>query len=331
MPQVRKVLFIQTAFIGDAILASALWEDWHRTHPEDELHICVRKGNETLFKGHPFLRGVHTWDKSGGGAARYGRLMKLGRSMRRERFDVVITPHRHASSGWLAWRSGASIRVAFDVHPLKGLFTHTVPHSFDEGLHETERNHRLIAKWTEREGMPKPRLYPAATGMARGQYAVLTPASQWATKQWPEPHWVQLCDALTDEVSALTLLGGPSDSDLLQRIAKASNHPAIQVVTDASLLESAGIISNAQFVVTNDSGPMHLASAVNVPTVAVFCSTVPAFGFGPLADRSAVVETQETLPCRPCGIHGKTRCPFEHFSCGSGISVAQVLQAIRGL
>lgn len=331
MPQVRKVLFIQTAFIGDAILASALWEDWHRAHPQDELHICVRRGNETLFAGHPFLQKVYVWDKSGGAFARYGRLMELAGAFRRERFDVVITPHRHASSGWLAWRSGAGIRVAFDIHPLKRLFTHTVPHSFDEGLHETARNHRLIAEWTGAATLSKPRLYPPASGRADEVYAVLTPASQWATKQWPESHWITLCDALLEEAPGLTLLGGPSDAELLNRIAAASVHPAIQVVTGSPLLESAGIISNAQFVVTNDSGPLHLASSVNAPTVAVFCSTAPAFGFGPLADRSVVVETQEALSCRPCGIHGKTACPVGHFRCGTSVAVAQVLEAIRGL
>lgn len=331
MPRARKVLFIQTAFIGDAILASALWETWHQAHPGDELHICVRKGNVALFEGHPYLKGVHAWDKSGGGFARYRRLMKLARALRRERFDAVITPHRHASSGWLAWRSGAPVRLAFDVHPLKRLFTQWVPHGFDDGVHETERNHRLIADWVGEGALARPRLYPAQGEKADQPYAVLTPASQWATKQWPEPHWIALCDALCDEVSELRLLGGPSDAALLQRIAAASSHPAIQVVTNASLLESAATIGKAQFVVTNDSGPLHLASAVNAPTVAVFCSTVPSFGFGPLADRSAVVETPEALPCRPCGLHGKTSCPLGHFQCGTGISVERVLEAIQAL
>jgi heptosyltransferase-2 len=331
MPTVRKVLFIQTAFIGDAILASALWETWHEEFPDDELHVCVRKGNESLFAGHPFLAGLHIWDKRGGWWKRYRSLMGLASSLRGEGFDAVITPHRHASSGWLAWRSGAPHRVGFEVHPLRFLFTHTVPHGFDDGVHEVKRNHRLLGMWLGQEALREPRLHPAEGPGTKESYAVLTPASQWATKQWPEARWVELCDALEHEPGELRLVGGPGDAPLLRRIASSTRHARTQVMTELTLLESAGLMAGAQWVLTNDSGPLHLASAVDAPTVAVFCSTVPSFGFGPLAARSVVVETELELACRPCGLHGKTACPLGHFECGQSISVEAVLAALQRL
>ena len=327
----RKVLFIQTAFIGDAILASALWESWHRAFPEDSLHVCVRKGNDPLYGGHPFLKGLHVWDKRGGWWKRYRSLMGLASGLRQEEFDVVITPHRHASSGWLAWRSGARERIGFDVHPLRFLFTRTASHGFEEGVHEVERNHRLLMVLLGQVEPVRPRLYPSKQGGVAQAYAVLTPASQWATKQWPEARWVELCDALAGDEVELHLAGGPADRPLLHRIAEATVHPGIRVSTDFTLLESAGLMAGAKWVLTNDSGPLHLASAVNAPTVAVYCSTVPAFGFGPLSDQSAVVETQLSLPCRPCGLHGRTACPLGHFNCGESVAIEPVLKAIRGL
>jgi heptosyltransferase-2 len=67
----------------------------------------------------------------------------------------------------------------------------------------------------------------------------------------------------------------------------------------------------------NDSAPMHFASAMNAPTTAFFCSTIPEFGFGPLSEKARIVETEEQLECRPCGLHGKKSCPLGHFKCGS--------------
>lgn len=331
MPSVRKVLFIQTAFIGDAILASALWETWHAAFPDDALHVCVRKGNESLFAGHPFLAGLHVWDKRGGWWKRYRSLMGLADALRDEGFDAVITPHRHGSSGWLAWRSGARHRIGFQVHPLRFLFTHRVPHGFEDGVHEVTRNHRLLGMWLGRDALRGPRLHPDLPSRRELPYGVLTPASQWATKQWPEARWVEICDAFQYEPGELLLVGGPGDAPLLRRIASSTRHAHVQVMTDLTLLQSAGLMTRAQWVLTNDSGPLHLASAVNAPTVAVFCSTVPSFGFGPLADRSVVVETELDLACRPCGLHGKTACPLGHFECGHSISTAAVLAAVRGL
>ena len=80
---------------------------------------------------------------------------------------------------------------------------------------------------------------------------------------------------------------------------------------------------------TNDSAPMHFASAVNAPVTAIYCSTLPSFGFGPLSDDAHTVETDEKLPCRPCGLHGKKECPQQHFKC-SDINVDKIL-AISGI
>ena len=84
-------------------------------------------------------------------------------------------------------------------------------------------------------------------------------------------------------------------------------------------------MQNAKMNYVNDSAPMHIASAMNAPTTAIFCSTIPAFGFGPLSDNSKIVETLEKLDCRPCGIHGYSACPKGHFKCGFGIEIKNVL------
>jgi heptosyltransferase-2 len=176
-------------------------------------------------------------------------------------------------------------------------------------------------------------LYPpnnVGVSEAEGEFGIAAPASQWATKKWPLDRWIAWLDAeaIQSPDRRIVLIGGPADVEELREIAGQSSHDRLEIRTDLSLLESAGWMKAARWVVTNDSGPMHMASAVNAPTVAIFCSTVPSFGFGPLSSRSVVVEKEEELVCRPCGMHGKSSCPLGHFECGTGIAVDQVRAAV---
>ena len=337
----RRVLFVQTAFLGDAVLATAAWEVWHAHFPEDEIGIVVRKGNEGLFDGHPWLGvgAVHVWAKSQPG--RYLRLIALGLHLR-GRYDCVIAIQRHASSGILALLSGARLRIGYATHPLAWTFHRAVDHVLGNGRHETERLHDLVtaaaAALAARSGTPAPTLPPAlprlysapqhvaaaAPYLAGPAPVVLAPASVWATKQWPEERWVELGRILktNDFARPVVLIGGPSDRPLLARIAHGIGGA---VIASTDLLGTAALLSGAAALVANDSGPVHIASSVGCPTVAVFCSTVPAFGFGPLAPGSVVVE--ESLSCRPCGAHGHRTCPLGHFDCGHRITAARVAAA----
>ena len=338
MRAAQRVLFIQTAFIGDAILATSMLETWHAARPLDELHLCVRKGNETLFADHPFVKKAWVWDKSGGGLKRYVRLFRLGFQLRSVGFDAVFTPHRHASSGWLARCSGAATRTAFSSHPLVRWFTEQHVHRFGDGTHEIERNHDLIRSSTNE--LKGPKLYPSAgdeapwmalNAVRKVRWVIMTPMSQWQTKQWPLLHWEQLIRMQLDSDPdvAVCLMGSPSDVPHLHQLAQAVNSERVEIAAGWRLLEAAFAMSQVEVVVTNDSGPLHLASAVNAPTVAVFCSTSPRFGFGPLADHSEVVEVEEPLSCRPCGMHGHKRCPESHFLCGFNVSATKVDQAMQ--
>jgi heptosyltransferase-2 len=96
-----------------------------------------------------------------------------------------------------------------------------------------------------------------------------------------------------------------------------------------SFLESAALMRDARMNYVNDSAPLHFASAMNAPVTAVYCSTIPGFGFGPLSDQRFVVETRETLDCRPCGLHGFKACPLGHFNCAHTINAGQLLATLQ--
>lgn len=310
----KKILIIQTAFIGDAILATALIESLAAEHPDWIIDCCVRQGNEGLLRNHPLLRTVWVFNKK---ENKYKHLLELGAQFGKEHYDEVINVQRFATTGILTLLAGGQHSTGFAKNPLSILFSRRLPHRVGDGTHETERNHRLIEHLVQ--GPPsKPRLYPSAADFERVKrtrpYVTLAPTSVWFTKQWPAAKWVELIDQISGELDVI-LLGGPTDRDACEAIGQASSRQVENMAGDLSFLESAALMRHATMNFVNDSAPLHMASAVNAPTTAIFCSTVPAFGFTPLADVQHVIEVEPPLECRPCGLHGHKSCPKGHFAC----------------
>ena len=321
-----KFLIIQTAFLGDVVLATPLLEKLHRFFPEAELHFLVRKGNEGLLAGHPFLGKCLVWDKKNG---KYKDLLRLLREIRRERYDLVVNCQRFAAAGFLTACSKARKTVGFDKNPFSRFFDRSFPHEIGNGMHEVERNLSLIEEMTN-QSIQRPVLYPDAEAEKKasdlageGSYVCIAPSSVWYTKQWPAHKWLELIERIPQHVR-IVLLGGPGDQSACQEIVQNAAHPdMLNLAGKLNLLESAAVMAGASLNYVNDSAPLHLASATNAPVAAVFCSTIPDFGFGPLSDDRFLIETTASLDCRPCGLHGYKACPKGHFKCAEGVSASQ--------
>jgi heptosyltransferase-2 len=334
---VQKFLVIQTAFIGDVVLATALIEKLHANYPYARIDFLLRKGNEALLAGHPFLHEVLIWDKR---EHKLKNLRRLAKEIRRTRYDTVINVQRFAATGLLTAFSGAGQTIGFDKNPLSFLFTKKIPHIVSapptpqtgsaaaRSFHEIDRNQLLIAALTDRQPA-KPRLYPSKTDEEKvrpyktAPYITISPASVWFTKQYPKEKWMSFIRQVPPQTT-IYLLGAPNDRNLCEEIA-AANSKAINLSGQLTFLQSAALMKDAAMNYVNDSAPMHFASAVNAPVTAVYCSTIPAFGFGPLSDKSFIVEINEPLDCRPCGLHGYKACPKGHFNCAWKIADTQLL------
>lgn len=320
----NKILVIQTAFIGDVILATPILEALHAAYPNANIDILVRKGNQTLFAGHPFLKNAFVWDKSKG---KYKNLFLLRIAIRRQKYDLVINCQRFAASGFLTAYSKAKIKIGFDKNPFSRKFTYKVPHEISNGMHECERNLELL-KPLGITGIALPKLYPRPLEHTQEEpYVCIAPASVWYTKQFPEHKWIELIQKIGKQ-KLIFLTGGPSDAALCNRIMeKLPDYRIKNLCGQLNLLQSAAFMREAEMNYVNDSAPMHLCSAVNAPVTAIYCSTVPEFGFGPLSTQSKVVQTQEQLACRPCGLHGFKACPRGHFNCAETISPEQIIHS----
>ncbi|QEC67706.1 glycosyltransferase family 9 protein [Panacibacter ginsenosidivorans] len=326
----QKFLVIQTAFIGDVVLATGIIEKLHQYYPDAAIDFLVRKGNEGLLTDHPFLHEVLIWDKK---QSKYGNLLKLLKKIKANQYDKVINVQRYATTGLLTAFSKAKETIGFDKNPLSFLFSKKIKHAFTEGTHEIERNHALISTFTDSMAA-KPKLYPSKNDFGKVRqykdkpYLCVAPSSVWFTKQYPKEKWISFLNQLPPKYN-IYLLGAPSDKSLCEEIRKISLYPfVINLAGQLNFLQSAALMQDAVMNYVNDSAPMHFASAVNAPVTAVYCSTVPVFGYGPLSDKNFVVEVEEKLNCRPCGLHGYKACPKGHFKCAIDIRDEQLLSVV---
>lgn len=321
----HNILIIQTAFIGDAILASSLIEKLHARFPAAHVSILVRKGNESVYDNHPFLKEVLVWNKK---ENKNKNLFKLLLQVRKNKYDCVVNCHRFLSSGLLTGFSGARHKAGYKQTPFSYLFDTTVKHTIGDSRHEAERYNQLIEDFTGNIVF-KPKLYPSAADFAKvktfqnKEYVCMAPASVWYTKQLVTEKWIELCNRTLPDTT-IYLLGAPGDIDLCEKIKSQSTHKNIHVLAgQLSLLQSCALMKDAKMNYVNDSAPLHLASSVNANVTAFFCSTVPEFGFGPLSDYSKVIEVKG-LACKPCGLHGYKACPLGHFKCSKEMDLSSV-------
>ncbi|MFK8037592.1 MAG: glycosyltransferase family 9 protein [Crocinitomicaceae bacterium] len=324
----KKLLIIQTAFIGDVILATALIEKMAVHFPSAKINFLVRKGNEQLLENNPHINEVLIWDK---GKSKFKNLRALLKQIKTSKYDAVISAHRFASSGYLTAYSGAKHRIGFKSNPFSFKFTYRPVHDLKNGLHEVDRNQILISQLTDAVSV-RPKLYCSESDFANvknyqsGDYVCMAPSSVWKTKELPKQQWLKLIQGFKSKNLTIYLIGGPIDA--LQNdyiLASAFQDNVVNLAGELSLLESAALMTGAKMNYVNDSGPLHIASAVNAPVTAFFCSTIPSFGFGPLSDNSNIVEVSIKLACRPCGLHGLKSCPKKHFDCGHKIDIDQLV------
>jgi lipopolysaccharide heptosyltransferase II len=339
---VQKFLVIQTAFIGDVVLATALLEKLHACFPDARIDFLVRKGNEALLAGHPWLHETLIWDKK---QNKLKNLWRMARRIRAERYDKVINVQRFVATGLLTVFSGARETTGFDKNPLSRFFTRRIRHvisapvepgNIPEGptFHEVQRNQELISAFTD-DQPAKPRLYPTAADFGKvasykeHRYITISPASVWFTKQYPARQWAGFISELGNGLT-IYLLGAPGDREGCQTIMAMAPGVAsvVNLAGELTFLQSAALMRDAIMNYVNDSAPMHFASALNAPVTAVYCSTIPGFGFGPLSDNSHIVQVEHRLSCRPCGLHGFKACPRGHFNCARQIEERQLLETL---
>lgn len=321
-------LVIQTAFLGDVVLTTGLLAALAERHgPVD---VLVTPAAAPLVETHPAVAAVLEFDKRGRDRGWWG-LRRIAGRLRSRGYRRVYLPHRSLRSAALARMAGIPERVGFADAPGAWLYTRRVPRS--TAGHEAERLLALaepgpgvraeIGLRLTDDDRAQAYAWLADRGIGDG-FVALAPGSVWATKRWPAfPDLARLVRG------RVVVIGGPEDAALADRIVDAAPDRVVSAAGRTPLRVSAALIERAAVLVSNDSAPLHLASAVGTPVVAIFGPTTPGLGFGPRG--SAAIVERSDLSCRPCSAHGPARCPLGHHRCMREIPATAVHEAIAAL
>ena len=320
-------LVIQTSFLGDTILTTPLIAELGKRGPVD---VVTTPAAASLLRYHPDIRSVVPYDKRGVDAGVFG-FLRTARRLRKFGYEAAYLAQGSVRSGALAMAAGVSRRVGFASSAGRRFYSERV--QLRDDLHHSARLLTLAGVRASPTDVIRPRLYPGIP--ERGAVdrllafhevhddgpplVALAPASVWATKRWP--FYAELARELAPS-ARVVIIGSREDVALSDEVC-GSVPGAINAAGMLSLLGSAELIRRCNLLVSNDSAPLHLASAVDTPTVAIFGPTVPAFGFGPLAKDSTTVGL-DGLACRPCDRHGPRRCPLGHWKCMREITPGDV-------
>ena len=324
------VLVVQTAFLGDVVLTTPLLAALAARHgPVD---VVTTPAAALLLETHPAVRRVIPYDKRGTGRGLRGGY-RLAASLQDTGYTQAYLPHRSWRSAALALAARIPQRIGFADSPAAVTYTKRIRRA--RTGHEAER---LLALAEPAAGTAMP---PVSLGLTAADYGAadawlaarnlapgfvaLAPGSIWATKRWP--YYAELARALAEPV---VILGGRDDAAPAEQVAAAAGGRGHNAAGTLPLRASAALIRRAAVLVTNDSAPLHLATAVGTPVIALFGPTVPAFGFGPRGPRDIVVE-HSSLPCRPCSAHGPQVCPLGHHRCMKELPVAAVVSAVASV
>lgn len=330
----KRVLIIQTAFLGDAILTLPIVQVLKEKYPDWQIDFLCIPATSILFKHNPLINKLIVYDKKGNDS--FSRIKKEVKN----NYDIVISPHRSARSSLLAFFSKAKKRITFDKSSLNFLYTDKI--EYVTGIHEIQRNLSLLKPLEiYEENIVKPELYLSNEEENKinelflrekinsaDDLIALAPGSVWFTKRYPKEKFAEVVKLLRATSSKIFLIGGTDDIELGDYlVANSGNKNIINTIGMLNVLESAELIRRCRVLLTNDSAPLHLSNSVGTKVISIFGATIPEFGFFPYGKDDVILET-EGLKCRPCSIHGGYVCPIGTFICMHNINEQSVYELI---
>ena len=336
----KRILVVKLSSMGDVLHTLPALEALHRAFPRARIDWLVNRDYADLLSAHPRIHRLFFFERSRWG--RWDRIWKtpgeawaLIRCLQGQGFDWTVDFQGLLRSAAVAYATRAPVRVGF-ANGREGspwFYTHRVPvprtmHAVDRYLHlvqalgapvQPAAFHVPVGEVHRREA---DRLL-ACRGLQGRAYIAVAPSARWESKRWPPQRFAELLDRLWSEDNRVPLLlGGAGDIPVLEAVASRMRRRPPVMAGEARGLVLAALLSRAEAMVANDTGPMHLAAAVGTRVVALFGPTDPA-RTGPYGEGHRVV--RRPVSCSPCF---RRRCPTDH-ACMEGIPVDEVAAAVR--
>lgn len=328
--QVQKILVIKLRAVGDVLLSTIVTKNLRLAFPSSRIEYLTEPPSVDLLKTNPFIDDVMVYDRS--------RMSGLGliQRVRGKEFDLVIDLFGNPRTALITRLSGARYRVGFRFRgrsyaynipvPPRGGDVHNTQFNLDAieaiGVDIQDRNIYFHVTPNDDEVVGA---VLKSEGLAGKFIAGINAGGGWYTKRWVLERFARLADLLIEQYKAsVILLWGPGQKSDVESIQSMMKHKAF-IPPETTLLQLGALLKRCSILISNDSGPMHIAAAVGTPVVGIYGPTNPILQ-GPYGSRHVVVRN-ETLECLGCNF---TRCPIGH-PCMRELSVDDVLNGVKRL
>ncbi len=334
----RRILMIRLSSLGDIILTTPVLRLLRESWPAARIDFVLKTEFQEVLRAHPCVDRLVLVDTR-------EPLRHTIRALRETHYDLVLDLHRTWRSVWLYHGSRARQRLAYRKYTLRrALLVHCKWNTLPYTASVPERYALPLRRLGVDRPLTQPEIYvDAGSTLAVEQYLAdaglhavprcwiaVAPGARWKTKQWPVERFASAAQELAARYDAtIVMLGDRDDRAVAQAFRQHVTAPVIDTVGQLPLMQTAALLQQCRLLLCNDSGLMHMATALSVPVVAVFGPTVEAFGFYPFLAAAQVVS--HPLACRPCTTKGANRCPRIHHDCMQRIVPEQVVAAAETL
>jgi heptosyltransferase-2 len=333
----EKILVIQTAFLGDAVLTLPMIQKLKELNSDSTIDVLCIQASKEIFQLSPFINEVIVIDKKGEHKSFFG-LLKFIRQIRAEGYNKIYSPHRSFRTSILVLQSGVKETFGYSNSSMFHVYKHIT--EYVPNHHEVQRNLDLIGYDYQKTGwriLPELSIPESSerkvkdffeSNNIKTNFAVLAPGSIWNTKKYPIEYYEQVIKYLIELGLKVIIIGSKQEEDIGKLLELKFSGNLISAAGSMTITESIALLKQSKILISNDSAPTHLGVCTDIPVLTLYCSTVPDFGFYPYNKKSRWLSYSD-LDCKPCGIHGYDKCPLKHFQCGYKLDAGLVISTIQ--
>ncbi|MCX7610662.1 MAG: glycosyltransferase family 9 protein [Ignavibacterium sp.] len=322
----KRILFIQTAFLGDAILSLPAIESLKKTYSDYKIDVLCIPNTAEVFSSCPFVDEIVVLDKKGKHRS-FFKLFNFIKEIRKRNYSRIYSAHRSFRTSIIVLFSEVKETFGFSTASFNYVYNYLVDYTITD--HEVKRNLDLVnypKKIDEWKILPKVIINDQTKSKIKNLIEfhqdrikiAIAPGSIWFTKKYPANKFKKIVEVLIERGFIIYLIGSKSDFNLCKSIMPENNN-VFNFAGEFSVIETVELLKNCNLLISNDSAPTHMAMCADIPVLTIYCSTIPEFGFYPYNKDSDFVSL-DGLFCKPCGIHGYKECPLGHFKCANDLN-----------
>ena len=337
LPTPARILVIRLDRLGDVVLSTPVFDELRRQFPHAFIAVLVRPPCREAVEGHPAVNEVIVYEKEGAHRGAWATV-RFARGLRRYEFDTALVLHPSNRSHWIPWLARIPVRVGYD-RKCGRLLTHRLPHRKQEGArHEAAYTLELLRPFGISPGEPRPTVPVSPRAVQRiavlleragvtpsEPLVAIHPSASCVSKRWMPERFAAVADRLASEHGArICLIAGPDDAAHAEAVARAMRQSVVNLGGKLTVAELAALLRRCALLVSNDSGPVHVAAAVGTPVVDIFGRNQRGLSpqrWGPLGEGHMVLHKE--VGCVTCLAHN---CDID-FLCLTSLSADEVFRA----